>query len=79
VLPNKNKTVSPLIIPKSRIQSVPNQSAEKIQENNSNDGWITPTPTKTQSNLSKCIIKIKQTVYNSKSLCTILRQSARSN
>lgn len=27
----------------------------------------------TQSNLSKCIIKIKQTVYNSKSLCTILK------
>jgi len=38
-LPNKNKTVSPLIIPKSRIQNVPNQSAGKIQEDYSNDGW----------------------------------------
>jgi hypothetical protein len=45
-LSNKNKTVSPLIISKSRIQSVPNQSAANIQEDNSNDGWITPTPTK---------------------------------
>jgi len=45
-LSNKNKTVSPLIIPKSRIQSMPNQPAENIQEDNSNDGWITPTPTK---------------------------------
>lgn len=35
-LPNKNQTVSPFIIPKSQIQSVPNQSAENIQEDNSN-------------------------------------------
>jgi len=45
-LPNKNKTVSPLIIPKSRIQRVPNHSTENIQEDNSNDGLVTPTPTK---------------------------------
>ncbi|KAF0753813.1 Uncharacterized protein FWK35_00021236 [Aphis craccivora] len=42
-LPNKNKTVSPLIIPKSRIQSVPNQSTENILEDNSNEGWIPNT------------------------------------
>jgi len=45
-LPYKNKIVSPLIIQKLRIQSVQNQSAENIQENNSNDRWVTSTPTK---------------------------------
>jgi len=56
-LPNKNKTVSPLIIPKSCIQSVPNQSAENIQEDNSNDGWETLTTTKPNQSSPKASSK----------------------
>jgi len=48
-MPNKNnKTVSPLIIPKSRIQSVPNESSVFSSEANSNDGWKTQNNQKRQ-------------------------------
>lgn len=43
-----NKTVSPLIIQKSRIQSVPNESSVFSSEANSNDGWITQNSQKRQ-------------------------------
>lgn len=46
---NKSKTIlSPLIISKSLIQSVPNKSPNQFSNSESNDGWITPTPEKRQ-------------------------------
>jgi len=49
----KSKTVvSPLIIPKSRIQSVPNKSPNQSAHSELEDGWTTPTVKKRANPLS---------------------------
>ncbi|KAL4136298.1 hypothetical protein QTP88_007846 [Uroleucon formosanum] len=45
-MPNNSKSVPPLIIPKSRIQSVPNQSPASPSKLNRNDGNTTSTTSK---------------------------------
>lgn len=42
--------VPPLVIPKSRIQSVPNGSPNKLSNTDLNDGWTTPTSEKRPNN-----------------------------